>query len=81
MQADSERIEGSQSSSVFNRRNSFSKFSQNRLTDLLKDNEYQKLIKFREDCLVFREKKEKKKLTKLLQNNQMTPKTYQKKQE
>ena len=43
----------------------------------MKNNEYHKLIQFREECLVFRERKEKKLINKLLSENQMTPRTYQ----
>lgn len=45
----------------------------------MKNNEFQKLIQFREECLIFREKKEKKLINKLLNENQMTPRTYQQK--
>lgn len=35
------------------------------------------MIQFREECLVFRERKEKKALNTLFSQNQMTPRTYQ----
>jgi hypothetical protein len=44
----------------------------------MKNNEYQKLIQFREECLAFREIKEKKIINKLFSEKQMTPRTYNK---
>lgn len=48
----------SQSSSLFDR-NLFQNYSRQKLATLMQNNEYQKLIQFREECLVFREDKEK----------------------
>lgn len=71
----------SQSSNSLFDRNSFQQFSQRKLSAIMKNNEYQKLIKFREECLVFRERKERKHLKQLLVRNQVTPTSYQAKKE
>jgi hypothetical protein len=42
----------------------------------MQNNEYQQMIKIREDWLEFKEKKEKRAISKLLQNNELTPRTY-----
>jgi hypothetical protein len=47
----------------------------------MKNNEYQKLIQFREECLVFRERKEKKHIYRLYRDNQLTPRTYKTRKE
>ena len=39
------------------------------------------MIQFREQCLEFREKKEKKNIKVLFLDNQMTPRTYKKRQQ
>ena len=43
----------------------------------MKNNEYQQMIQIREDWLIFREQKEKKAIQKLLKNNELTPRTYE----
>ena len=50
----------SQSSSSMFDRNAFQQFSQKKLSVIMKNNEYSKLIKFREEMLKFRERREKK---------------------
>jgi hypothetical protein len=50
--------------------------SRKKLIDLMQNNEYQQMIKIREDWLEFKEKKEKRAISKLLQNNELTPRTY-----
>ena len=50
----------SQSSSSMFDRNAFQQFSQKKLSVIMQNNEYSKLIKFREEMLKFRERREKK---------------------
>jgi hypothetical protein len=47
----------------------------------MQNNEYQQLIKFREEWLVFREKKEKRAIKKLLTSKQVSPRSYQQKKD
>lgn len=47
----------------------------------MKNNEYQKLIQFHEECLQYREKKELRSINKLFQEQQMTPRTYKHRQQ
>ena len=47
----------------------------------MQNNEYSKLIKFREECLIFRERKEKKEIKKLLVAKECSPRTYRAKKE
>jgi hypothetical protein len=48
----------SQSSNSIFERNAFQQYSQKKLNNILEDNEFKRLIKFREECLVFREERE-----------------------
>ena len=66
----------SQSSSSMFDRNAFQQFSQKKLSVIMQNNEYSKLIKFREEMLKFRERREKKLIKKQLNQNQVSPRTY-----
>jgi len=59
----------SQSSNSLFDRNSFQHFTQKKLQNIMNNNEFSKLIKFREECLVFREKREKKLINKMFKAN------------
>ena len=62
-------------------RNAFQHFARHNINNILQNNEYLKLIKFREDCLNYREYKEKRQIKKMLRSNQFSPRTYQAKKD
>jgi hypothetical protein len=47
----------------------------------MQNNEYQQLIKFREDWLLLKEKKEKQAIKRLLKNQECSPRSYSKKKD
>ena len=71
----------SQSSSSMFDRNAFQQFSQKKLSVIMQNNEYSKLLKFREEMLKFRERREKKIIKKQLNQNQFSPRTYKTKKQ
>jgi len=68
------------SNSLFDR-NSFQNFSRKKLIYLMQNNEYQQLIKVREDWIYFRERKEKRALRKSLKSNELSANDYQAKRD
>ena len=71
----------SQSSNSMFDRNAFQQFSQKKLNVIMQNNEYSKLLKFREEMLKFRERREKKIIKKQLNQNQFSPRTYKHKKQ
>ena len=71
----------SQSSNSMFDRNAFQQFSQKKLNVIMQNSEYSKLIKFREEMLKFRERREKKIIKKQLNQNQFSPRTYKTKKQ
>ena len=71
----------SQSSNSLFDRNAFQQYSQKKLKVIMQNSEQSKLIKFREEVLKFKEKKERKHIKKLFKQNQFSPRTFQAKQQ
>ena len=70
----------SQSSNSLFDRNAFQQYSQKKLQHIMQDSEHSKLIKFREEYLKYKEKKERRHIKKLFKQNEFSPRTFQLKQ-